>query len=99
MIDKKPFRVTNEQARAVKTYSRGEWITTNEGTVSMVDLAADLLDARELIDKQEALIKEMREEISIVVSTASSETTKSELSYISNYTEMRDLLKKSKDYA
>jgi hypothetical protein len=44
------------------------------------------------------LIKEMREQLSAVVSTASTPTTKGELVYVNNYIEMRELLNKSKEY-
>lgn len=79
MIDKKPFRVTNEQAKALKGEGRPAncedchscpaepLCSSNIRTASIV--AADLIDSRELIDKQEALIKEMREFISEAVYT------------------------------
>lgn len=69
MIDKKPFRVTNEQAKAVIACSDGGMECPSTcpnygiddcpiGNVADYMLASDLLDARELIDKQEAVIKE-----------------------------------------
>lgn len=106
MIDNKSFRVTNEQAKEIRDGffqslivgreydgERG-CVTTQAGSV-----AADLLDARELNDKQEEIIKEMREQLCAVVSTASTPTTKGELVYINNYIEMRAILEKTKEYA
>lgn len=55
-------------------------------------IAADLLEARELI-------KEMREQLLAVVSTASTPTTKGESVYINNYIEMRAVLEKTKEHA
>lgn len=60
MIDNKPFRVTNEQAKALAI--GGESTRTlirsvDNITEFMQDISSDLLDARELIDKQEAIIK------------------------------------------
>jgi hypothetical protein len=70
-----------------------EWNDTN-----IHDIATDLLEANVLVDKQCELIKEMREQLSAVVSTASTPTTKGELVYVNNYIEMREILNKSKEY-
>lgn len=61
MIDKKSFRVTNEQAQKICTtsYNFRDQVT---GTTTH-ELALDILDARELIDKQEAIIREMQKYI------------------------------------
>ena len=64
----------------------------HDGHPLVVNVCADLLEARELIN-------EMREQLSAVVSTSSTTTTKGELVYINNYIEMRELLEKTKDYA
>lgn len=69
-MDKKPIRVTNEQAKAVIACSDGGMECPSTcpnygvddcpiGNVADYMLAADLLDARDLIDKQEATIKGM----------------------------------------
>jgi hypothetical protein len=80
------MRVTNERAQsAIKAHH----ITGNLTNI-VKDYAADLLEARELI-------KEMREQLSAVVSTASTPTTKGELVYVNNYIEMRELLERTKD--
>jgi hypothetical protein len=59
-MDKKPFRVTNEELNMLEEMSDAE-IGEKMGLVKFIRrLSADLLDSRELIDKQEAIIKEMR---------------------------------------
>ena len=58
-MGKKPFRVTNEEATRVVNAG----IIIDVKPIYLKMYAADLLDARDLIDKQEAIIKEMREEI------------------------------------
>lgn len=65
MIDKKPFRVENEK---VKNWAKTTYEVPKNASVQDIcflaafiaahEMAADLLDARELIDKQEALLKE-----------------------------------------
>jgi len=57
----KPFRVSNEQVK--KIYSTSYNFRDQVTGITTYELALDLLDAREIIDKQEALIKEMREGI------------------------------------
>lgn len=110
MIDKKPFRVTNEQIFADTmcgmycndcdlALSKPDAWNCPKGNAKVFDYAHDLHDARELIDKQTEMIKEMREEIGSVVAQESTTATKGELVYISNFTEMRDILEKTKDYA
>lgn len=67
MIDKKPFMVTNETVKnwAKTTYEVSEDVSIQDicfsaAFIAAHEMACDLLDARELIDKQEAIIKEMR---------------------------------------
>lgn len=82
------MRVTNERAQsAIKAHH----ITGNLTNI-VKDYATDLLESRELI-------KEMREQLEVVVSTASTPTTKGESVYVNNYIEMRELIEKSKEYA
>lgn len=52
------MRVTNEQVQKICTtsYNFRDQVTG----VTTVDIATDLIDAREFIEKQEAIIKEMR---------------------------------------
>lgn len=67
MIDKKPYRVTNEQVGRYSECSQECFgcenmfiCPTGNKTQAINELASDLLDARDLIDKQEAIIKEFR---------------------------------------
>jgi len=95
MIDKKPFRVTNEQLKKICTtsYNFRDQVTG----VTTHDLAADLLDSRELIDKQEALIKEMRgelEEARMVMEKYEAQLT----GELFNDPSLHDILEKTKDY-
>lgn len=55
--------------------------------------------AEQSTKKARELIKEMREQLSAVVSTESTPTTKGELVYVNNYIEMRELLERTKEYA
>lgn len=96
MINKKPFRVTNEQAKKIYTtyYNFRDQVTG----ATTHDLAADLLDSRELIDKQEALIKEMRgelEEARMVMEKYEAQLT----GELFNDPSLNDILEKTKDYA
>ena len=64
MNDRKPFRVTNETLSYVMSADMNEYDAQGKLVLLVAkEYGADLLDARELIDKQEALIKEMREEL------------------------------------
>lgn len=107
MIDKKPFRVTNEQAKAVIICRGGGWECPGDCPNYGLDtcpvdnttadkIAADLLDSRELIDKQEDIIKEMR--LSLVIAKAYNcdcgcNSCRETLSNINS------ILEKTKDYA
>lgn len=83
MIVKKPFRVTNKTL---------EYNFTNELFDSYYEkeLSLDLQDARELIDKQEAIIKEMRE--------LHERLSLYNLDYMI-ISQINDILEKTKDYA
>jgi len=93
------MRVTNEQIDAIRIchsqlqcsdckYDK----TLDDCDPSKLQLASDLLDARELIEKQEAIIKEMREVLDATRKTYSNE--------ILTLAKMRidEVLEKTKDY-
>lgn len=100
MIDKKLFRVTNEQAKNLATCknpsctgcaSHGlcEMATNGNWEKPVEILSLDLLDARKLIDKQESLIKEMRAFISRIGIYQLDDI---------DIEERRSILEKTKDY-
>lgn len=64
MIDRKPFRVTNEQLKEWAIQTASEDYMNEYKHIRL--LSEDLIDSRELIDKQEALIKEMRDAFTII---------------------------------
>lgn len=96
MIDNKPFMVTNEQA---KELLKSDTVTI----MSIADirmLSADLIDSRELIDKQESLIKEMRKSVGVVYSHACDEDRDCACEMcIGTVDALSDILEKTKDYA
>ena len=89
------MRVTNEQAKKIVEVLNDNWEVYN--------YAADLLDARELIDKQEALIKDMREVLSSNLRDMDKIDRVCSMAGVHPYTIMRAevsaILEKSKDYA
>lgn len=104
MIDKKPFRVTNEQVLAVKNMINGRPFIYAAGNELPADwFAADLLDSRELNDKQEALIKEMREVLSSNLRDMDKIDQVCAIAGVHPYTIMRSeisaILEKTKDFA
>lgn len=98
MIDKKPFRVTNEQvdAEIICATSKGcsgcqrEHEDCSQITETNIAAFLDLKDARELIDKQEAIIKEMREGINDMAVNPGGAFMLAKVT---------ELLEKTKDYA
>jgi len=85
----KPFRVTNEQIKID--------LMLYDDDIECAKYAADLLDSRELIDKQEALIKEMRGELEdarIVMEKYEAQLT----GELFNDPSLHDILEKTKDY-
>ncbi len=109
----KPFRVTNEQVLAeIKCYQGEGCIGCPFYGLDDCDSARgndfnmyhDLLDSRELIDKQEALIKEMRkyfEDLSYNSNYPTQTLTMVELEKLTNINHQTALLflEKTKDYA
>ena len=92
----KPFRVTNEQIKID--------LMLYDDDIECAKYAADLLDSRELIDKQEALIKEMRkyfEDLSYNSNYPTQILTMVELEKLTNINHQTALLflEKTKDYA
>jgi len=89
----KPFRVTNEQIKID--------LMLYDDDIECAKYAADLLDSRELIDKQEALIKEMRDQLSNISSKFDASDVECNDAYIcvTNVNEIIAILEKTKDYA
>ena len=101
-MDKKPYRVTNEQVQKICTtsYNFRDQVTG----VTTVDIATDLQDARELIDKQEAIIKEMRSMVEVIRDNSLNPAhTMTQLGLEettdANHKLALTILEKSKDYA
>lgn len=107
MIDKKPFRVDNETVKnwATTTYDVPEGASIQDicfsaAFIAANEMAADLLDARELIDKQEALIKEMHNQLSQIRSDFDASDIECNDAYIcvTNVNEIIAILEKTKEY-
>lgn len=102
MIDKKPFRVTNEESDSwinQKLVLTGVNLVAQYLRVKINDFAADLLDARELIDKQEAIIKEMRSFCKDVADNYDCDSDGHKYNTGCRSCNAKTILEKTKDYA